>query len=1321
MFIKRIEIRGFKSIDKKTSIELTQGLNVITGPNGSGKCVPAWELIHAPNEYISAKELFEELSTGSSLVDIESEGEYAVNVNPMVICSMQHGKVTNSRVVAGFRKYKSGSILRVNTSRSHEIYLSPEHKVMLFPGIWLRSAELRKGFKIGVVEDSEIKWDVVECVEELHYKGYLFDFYVDGLHAYLAGNGPFVVHNSNILDAVKFVLGESRPRPLRTDKLSALISDKAREKRAVVKIVLDNSDKRIPTAGDEVAFVRDMGESGESDYFVDRKKTSKLIFANTLAIAGLSNRSYNIVMQGEISRLADKDPEELREELESAIGLAQYDERKTQAMEELRVADTNVKVASARLEEVRSHLESLEQERNTALRSIQINEVLKKMRATLLTSKISELKERLATELTNLQGLEQRAESVKVTIEQLSNTRKQKLSRLLELSDLLSKTETSSGGKVERRILEIDVESKARVEEVRQKRRELKHEKNIVKLLNKKIVKSKTKLELLRKQLLRTNFKLTQLYKKSRREQERARNLAQLRKKKEDIAKIIKGEVFDLETELKLLESEISIKTNAVKNLRLRAKDLKKQIERYKRNARLSSNQFKLLKTTFQRVTERARTMEKELQRKIDQLNIFNEESAHISETIQQGSLKLAEVSGKLSALKEAKINVSGLDLDDLIKGMGANVLGKLRDLIEFDAKLKSAVSVALEDWLDAYVVSDPREALAISLTLRKLGVYKGKIISTQKPDEIKKMPLDDRMLLSKIRCPDDLRPALKALIGNLRYVRSIEEARENLNIGIPVVTEDGILISPLGISRVFGTEEAGAQRIESFFTDYLNDLSRRLEEAELLKRELLDNFLIKLKEDIETTRRGLLTVEDMENELEITLGRIQEAMKRSVDELKEAEKNLEKIKKELSEERADLNAAISKRAKICHAIRKNRKSLNTVESDAKKISKDEQRSSKSLAHLGKEIEKLSDMSKMLSRSIVENQQKMLHLKTDIKSRRVRSKELRGEITKSINRIRTLRKERDELSVRLKNVGGGEEVDQDALAKERSQLTIDIEALENELEAEEAEFIECNQKVKDLSIVVDKLNNELETCERELASLGIETALKLATIDQSLIEELEEEMASLGALNMLAIEQYEKQAENYRVVSSRLNKLEEERRAIIEFMETIENEKREAFFEALKEVNKHFSDYFNKITGGSAWLELEDPENPFNGGINIIVQFPGKSPRVASALSGGEKSVVALCFIFAMQKLKPSPFYILDEVDAHLDAVNVERYANILKDRSAESQIITISLKDYVASKADKVIGVYNKGGSSRIIELPKVERETIDVEELAR
>ncbi|MEM2842026.1 MAG: hypothetical protein QW201_01835, partial [Thermoproteota archaeon] len=596
----------------------------------------------------------------------------------------------------------------------------------------------------------------------------------------------------------------------------------------------------------------------------------------------------------------------------------------------------------------------------------------------------------------------------------------------------------------------------------------------------------------------------------------------------------------------------------------------------------------------------------------------------------------------------------------------------------------------------------------------------KGKVISSHRPDETEKIVIDDEMLLSKIKCPDDIRPVLNALIGNLKYVHSIEEAREALNKGISIVTEDGILISPPGISKVFGTEGNDIQKLESFFMDYLKDLSVQLEEANLIKRELLNNVLIKLRDDIEATRTDLSTAKDLENDLQITLGRIQETMKSSTNELKEAEKTLEGLKKELNVDERDLRAAISKRAKIYRTLRKKRNELNTLKIDINKILKDEKRVLGLLAYLGKNIEKLSNASKTLSRSVAETQQKILRLKTDIKLYQFRNKELRKEINRGIYRIKDLKKEKNELSTRLGS-SRDIELEQDALIKERDKLSTDIEALVSELEAREKEFIEYNQKVKDLSITVDKVNNESETYERELASLGVEPAPTLAPIDQSLIEELEEELSSLGALNMLAIEQYEQQADNYRIVSSRLNKLEEERQAIIEFMNTIESEKKEAFLKALEEVNKHFSDYFGRITGGSAWLELEYPENPFSGGVNIIVQFPGKSPRVASALSGGEKSVVALCFIFAMQKLKPSPFYILDEVDAHLDAVNVERYASILKDRSAESQIITISLKDYVASKADKVIGVYSKSGSSKIVELPKVEREAINIEELAR
>lgn len=1321
MFIKRIEIRGFKSIDRKTSVELTKGLNVITGPNGSGKCIPAWEQVNLPNEYISAEELFEELSHGGVKLASEPNAEYALSPDPIAVCTVLDGKVTSSHAIAGFKKYKSGMILRISTSDHREIYLSLEHKLFTFPGVWIRSAELRKGAKVGVVEDNKIKWDVIENIEELHYKGYFYDFYIGGLHAYLAGSGSFIVHNSNILDAVKFVLGESRPRPLRTDKLSALISDKAKEKRAVVKIVLDNSDKKIPTASDEVIFTRNMNENGESNYFIDRKKTSKLVFANTLAIAGLSNRSYNIVMQGEILRLADKDPEEIREEIESAIGLAQYDKRKAQAEEELRAADTNVKVASARLEEVRSRLESLEHERNVALKSIQINEELKKMRASLLTSKIAELKKSLEFEMARARDFEQKVENAKAAIEKLSDTRKQKLSRLIELSDLLSKTNFSPEGGFERKLLEVDMKIKSCADLIEIKRRDLKRVKNSRKLLRKKLALAKMQLEPLERQLLKTNNKLAYLNKEFRREQEKIKNLTLLKKKKEDFVERLRRDIYDLAANLKLLDSEVYIKVSTIKSLKSSMKDLRKQIARYNRDILLTSNQLKFLEKTFQKVSERIKLLEDGLRRKSDQLKTFEKENEYLSEVIQRGSIKLAEIGGKLSALKEVSANASKLNLDDLISGMGANVLGKLRDLIEFDMRFEKAVSVALEDWLDAYVVSDPYEALAISITLRNLGVFKGKIISAYKSEEVKKASLDEGALLSKIRCPDDIKPALRALVGNLKYVRSIEEAKENLSKGIPVVTEDGILISPPGLSRVSGTETPyGARKLEAFFLGYINDLSRQLDEANLVKKYLLNDMLIKLRDDIEATNRDLLAAKGVENDLNVTIEKLREFMKRSTEELKEAEKNLGKLKETLKENEGALIATLAKKAKIHSLLSRNHTRSNAAIVEVRKISKNERRSRKRAIAIGKNMNKLSKRSKTLSRVLSEVKQRASYLETSIKSIKVKSKELRDEINELYSRLRTLKLERSELSTRLEE-GGKARLDYSTLDSERKQLSADIEALESELKIKESEFIEYNQRAKELSILVDKIKSDCEACERELHSLEVTPMSTPTKVNQSLIEELEEELSNLGPLNMLAIEQYEQQAENYRVVSSRLNKLEEERRAIIDFMNTIESQKREAFLKALEEVNGHFSSYFNKITGGSAWLELEDSQNPFNGGVNIIVQFPTKSPRVASALSGGEKSVVALCFIFAMQSLKPSPFYILDEVDAHLDVVNVEKYANILKDRSAESQIITISLKDYVASKADKVLGVYNKNGSSRIVELPRVEREMADVQELAR
>ena len=170
-------------------------------------------------------------------------------------------------------------------------------------------------------------------------------------------------------------------------------------------------------------------------------------------------------------------------------------------------------------------------------------------------------------------------------------------------------------------------------------------------------------------------------------------------------------------------------------------------------------------------------------------------------------------------------------------------------------------------------------------------------------------------------------------------------------------------------------------------------------------------------------------------------------------------------------------------------------------------------------------------------------------------------------------------------------------------------------------------------------------------------------------------------------------------------VQDRRNQLEKERKVILDFIEDIERKKKEAFMKAYDQINESFSYFFEKLTGGGrGWLSLENPEAPFTGGLDIFVQFPGKVSRLVAGASGGEKSVVAVAFIFSIQSLSPTSFYIFDEVDAHLDPYNAERLADLLKEQSRKSQFIVITLRDVVIDRAEKLYGVYIQTGFSKIV-----------------
>lgn len=251
---------------------------------------------------------------------------------------------------------------------------------------------------------------------------------------------------------------------------------------------------------------------------------------------------------------------------------------------------------------------------------------------------------------------------------------------------------------------------------------------------------------------------------------------------------------------------------------------------------------------------------------------------------------------------------------------------------------------------------------------------------------------------------------------------------------------------------------------------------------------------------------------------------------------------------------------------------------------------------------------------------------------------------------------------------------------------------------------------ELTKQITDSDRKSDSLKRDLDDLAQNevklrqiLSGFGFDKNMETFNVE-AIILGLSSELTSLNSLNAKAPETYLEVSYGYRSMSVRKNSLEEERNTIVKFIEDIEKDKRQTFLDAFDRVDKEIRLIFNKMTGGNAWLELQNEDDIFNSGISYLIQFLNKPKRESTSISGGEKTLAAIVFVLALQKLKPSPFYLFDEVDAHLDAPNAERLSTILEERSKESQFIMVSLKDSVIQKAKLIYGVFPKNGVSNVV-----------------
>jgi chromosome segregation protein len=310
-----------------------------------------------------------------------------------------------------------------------------------------------------------------------------------------------------------------------------------------------------------------------------------------------------------------------------------------------------------------------------------------------------------------------------------------------------------------------------------------------------------------------------------------------------------------------------------------------------------------------------------------------------------------------------------------------------------------------------------------------------------------------------------------------------------------------------------------------------------------------------------------------------------------------------------------------------------------------------------------------------------------------------RIQEYNQELQKHVKKIGELESARDKMYNDLASV-----------RTERKKLEDNLQTVESQLNKLDSEYEPLTDSLHKLDLEHHEQKTEIGYLERELAGIGYgEVIIKPEEFEyvESTLTDLQKELQALGSVNQLAIYQYDGLKNNYKHLSKRINQLEEEKKSIMTFIDELEKKKIATFMTAYNKINSNFKALFSKLTGGGdGWLQLQNPEDPLSEGIDVFVQFPGKSPRLVAGASGGEKSVVAVSFILALQRLSAVPFYVFDEIDAHLDSYNAERLADLLVEESQDSQFIVISLRDVMINRFDKIFGVYSDDGVSKVISL---------------
>jgi chromosome segregation protein len=1133
----------------------------------------------------------------------------------------------------------------------------------------------------------------------------------------VAVTGPNGSGKSNILDAILFAIGENSPKALRIDKLQSLFHDSQNSSHRLIRVSLtfDNVDRGIPIDSDFVSLTREMeGQTGDSQYHLNGKKVSKTTILELLEVVMAAPNKINVVQQGMITRISELNADERRKIIEDIVGLSYFDEKKTEALKQLEESDRRLEIALARMGEIRRRIDELEIERNDQLRYEQLESELKRFKAIQVSNAIISVRHKLElqkglldsnslkiTELSKqieeIQSQIQKIDSEKMRfIQEIDVANKSKAQISSRMANIVYESERTKAMikeseqrclQIEKRISSITFEKQTMNKQLDDFHYEADQNKTIMNYKSSKIIALKAELEDIDNEIEKLTKKTT-IYVKVRDKLEyRYNRISQIKN--------------DLDISFARLEEKIKANEEKSKTNQLNAVTLKTEIDNGKR---LLTELYEILKLQNTKLEAEVRTIE----------NLKTLKSGFENE-LRNSSVLLSKADN-VTIKYEAKYNIAenarneDFAIAELMKDSEKfGIKGLVHHIISWDKKYEKSIFAAGSEWMKAFVVDNVKSMISIAEYAKTKKLPRLKIIPLDIVKCVKsyKIPYEDVSIIGNLAdfVYSDHKELSNFIFGNTFLVKGPIAAYVLSKQGYRAVSIDGELFEPKGACMLLD------------FGSKISDLTKAILLSATV--DILRGSLEALRTTLETKRHNLEEIISKLDSSESEKIKIEARIINLNDQISSNTIMMEHLQKRQQQLISDNVLFQSEKSTLALDVNKILRRLSILTPSIRKIS--ERRGTIDDSTIRNELTKLNLRRNLLLKSIEEVDFELRQLMTS-------SASMNSKIEISLERMKGMEDEKDRLISELSH--------RIAQAKE---LEIKLKSIELELKSirdQEQQIIdtsggsysilqEYEKKLKLLSENERKLNREYNTVEKDNALLrkdivdqteqesrltndlhwlGYKSLLETFDVD-TVIKELTHEYEAIKArINLRADESYVQVIEGYRGMSNRKNHLEMERNSIVIFIEEIVKEKENVFMDAFNKVDNDIRKTFSEVTGGKAWLEIENVEDVFSSGIMLMVQFPGKLGRESTALSGGEKTMAATIFLLAIQSLKPSPFYLMDEVDAHLDAQNTERLSQVLLERSKDNQIVMVTLKDSTITKVNLIYGVYSKNGVSQIV-----------------